>query len=154
MKSTEIDFKYPILGFCKDGDVWGFPDLNTLTSCGPRTLKKGMEDGLELVDAKQRRWVVRSIQRTGRGEPLWLWILSAMLSTRQSRIEQELEAMPPIPFDKLKERVVVWVEANSENFCLSDEIETELKPLIAKVRAAKTNKRIFDLLGLDSFMAY
>jgi hypothetical protein len=28
MKSSEVDFKFPVLGFTPDGDIWGFPDAD------------------------------------------------------------------------------------------------------------------------------
>ena len=51
MKSTEADMLFPVLGFTPDGDIWGFADLSTLTSCGPLTLKENLQRDLELVDS-------------------------------------------------------------------------------------------------------
>lgn len=145
---------FPVLGFTPDGDIWGFPDLNTLTSCGPMTLKKDMQVGMELVASDGRRWVVRSVRRLGRGEPLLLWLVSAVLSTRQSRIEQELEALPPLSLEEIKARAIAAVELTSENYCAEDEREEILVPLLGQVRAASDVAQIHELLGLDSFMGY
>lgn len=51
MKSSEAGFKFPVLGFTPDHENWGFPDLDRLTKCGPATLKKRMQDDMELIDA-------------------------------------------------------------------------------------------------------
>lgn len=150
MKTTEVDFRFPVLGFTPDGEIWGFADLNTLTSVGPRTLKGDMQAGMELVDAKGRRWAVRSIRKLGRGEPLLMWLLSALLSTRQYRIEQELEPLEPLSLDEVKARVLESIEATAWDYGGED----ELKPLLAKVRSAKSIAAIHKPLGLDSFMAY
>lgn len=56
MRTGEIDWSYPLLGFTPDGDIWGSPDLEALTVCGPRTLKNNMQADMELVDADGRRW--------------------------------------------------------------------------------------------------
>jgi len=97
MKTREAACCFPVLGFTPDREIWGFPDLDTLTSCGPRTLKNNSQSGMELVDVEGRCWVVRSVRRTGRGAPLLAWLLSHLLSTPQSRIEHELDAMAPSP---------------------------------------------------------
>jgi len=155
MRSTEAALRFPVLGFTPDGEIWGFEDLNTLTSCGPRTLREDLQLGMELIDSNKRRWIVRSIRRIGRGEPLVLWLISCLISTRQSRIEQELDELEPVSLDTIRERACASVEKNSSDYgAYDDNKEKILKPLLAKVRSAKSIARIHELLGLDSFMAY
>lgn len=154
MKSAEARFKFPVLGFTPDREIWGFQDLNALTSCGPKTLKDDMQRGMELVDGDGRRWVVRSVRRTGRAEPLLLWLLSSVLSTPQSRIEQELDELEPVSLAEIKERVCASLEAFSQDYCADDEREEGLEPLLAQVRSADSVARIYDLTGLDNFMSY
>lgn len=84
MRTTEANINFPVLGFTPDREIWGFEDLNTLTSCGPRTLKNNMQIGMELIDAEGRRWGVRSIRRTGRDQPLLRWLIVS--SHRRARI--------------------------------------------------------------------
>ena len=110
MKTSEANFHFPVLGFTPDREIWGFSDLNTLTSCGPRTLKDNMQAGMELIDVDGRRWVVRSVRRTGRAEPLLAWLVSCVLSTPQSRIEHELDAMDPVALENIKARVCAAME--------------------------------------------
>lgn len=93
MKTADVAFEFPVLGFTPDGEMWGFPDRNSLTSCGPRTLKQDMERDMELVDAGGRRWIVRSIRRIGLGYPLIPWLFRSLLSTPQYRIEHDA----PVP---------------------------------------------------------
>jgi hypothetical protein len=154
MKTAEAKFHFPVLGFTPDREIWGFQDLGTLTSCGPRTLKDNMQVGMELIDSDGRRWVVRSVRRTGRGESLLPWLISFLLSTPQSRVEQELEELEPVSLAEVRDRACASLEAFPDDYCADDERETVLEPLLSEVRSAKSVARIYELLGLDSFMAY
>lgn len=154
MKTAEAKFHFPVLGFTPDKEIWGFQDLDTLTSCGPKTLKDNMQVGMELIDADGRQWVVRSVRRTGRGEPLLPWLVSFILSTPQSRVEHELDELQSVSLAEAQDRACASVEATSSDYCADDEREEILEPLLAQVRSAKSIARIYELLGLDSFMAY
>jgi hypothetical protein len=155
MKTAQVDFSYPVLGFTPDLENWGFRDLNTLTSCGPRTLKDGSQIGMELIDANGRRWVVRSVQRTGRAGSLISWLASSLLSaTPQSRIEHELEVVEPLSLMQVQDRACASLEAFPQDYCAEDERETVLASLLAKVRETKTVAEIFDVLQPDTFEAY
>jgi len=63
--SSDIDFSFPVLGFTRDRENWGFANRDKLTKCGPRTLKENTQEGMELIDAGGRRWRVKSIRRVG-----------------------------------------------------------------------------------------
>jgi hypothetical protein len=155
MKTATANMHFPVLGFTPDREIWGFQDLDTLTSCGPRTLKDDMQVGMELVDSDGRRWVVRSIRRLGRDRPLLRWLASTLLTgVPGSRIEQELDELSPLSLPEIKERACGSVEATSMDYCADDEREEVLVPLLAQVRAAESVARIHELLGLDSFMGY
>jgi len=154
MRTGAADFHFPVLGFTPDREIWGFPDLNTLTSCGRRTLKDNMQSGMELIDVDGRRWVVRSVCRTGRAEPLLRWLFSCVLSMPQSRIEHELDAMDPVTLEEVKARACAAMEAFPQDYCDADELETVFPERLRSVRAAQNIAAIHDLLGLDSFMAY
>jgi hypothetical protein len=154
MKTREAGFRFPVLGFTPDGEIWGFPDLATLTSCGPRTLKEHSQSGMELVDVEGRRWVVRSIRRLGRGEPLLAWLISHLLSTPQSRIEHELDAMAAMPLDDVKARACASLEAFPEDYGHAEGRDAVFMALLESVRAADGVAAIHELLGLDSFMAF
>lgn len=155
MKTHEVDFKFPVLGFTPNGELWGFPDLNTLTSCGPRTLRQNLEADMELVDASGQRWIVRSLRRTGRGEGLALWLISHLISTPQSRIEHELDPMSPVSLDEVKARVCESMELHPGYYPDADAPEEEeARRELASVRSAKSIAEIQDILGPDSFMTY
>jgi hypothetical protein len=152
VKASEAEFHFPVLGFTPDREIWAFADLNTLTSCGPRTLKDNMQSGMELVDADGRRWVVRSVRRIGRAESLLVWVLAHAFSTPQSRIEHELEEMTSISLDEVKARVRFSMETHPQDFYEAD--EAAFLEAVESVRVAQSVAEIHDLLGLDSFMAY
>jgi len=150
MQTSEVTFEFPVLGFARGEDLRGFSDLNTLTSCGRSTLRDDLQKGMELVDSQGRRWIVHSIRRVGRAQSWLRWLVAHLISMPQSRIEQELDELPPVSFAELRERVCAAMEAHEEDYCWYDEA---LEPILAEVRAAGSVAEIIDRLGLDSFMA-
>jgi hypothetical protein len=154
MKTAEANFRFPVLGFTPDREIWGFADMNTLTSCGPQTLKDDLQSGMELIDSDGRRWIVRSIRRTGRAQSLIASLVARVLSTPQSRIEHELDELEPVSMSEVRDRASDSLEAFSQDYCAEDERDEVLVPLLANVRSATSVASIHELLGLDSFMAY
>lgn len=151
MKTVQVDFRFPVLGFTTDADVWGLPDLDALTTCGPLTLKDGLQLGMELIDADGRRWIVRSVQRTGRAGSL---LTRLFFGPRLSRIEHELDQLQPVSLGDVQARVCAAMEAHADFWCEQDEIATVLPARLAEVKATATISGIHEVLGLDSFHAY
>jgi poly-gamma-glutamate capsule biosynthesis protein CapA/YwtB (metallophosphatase superfamily) len=155
VKTREANFRFPVLGFTPDREIWGFGDINTLTSCGPRTLKDNMQADMELVDADGRHWIVRSVRRVGRARPLVPWLLSALLtSAPQSRIEHELEELEIVTLTEVQARVCASLRAFPQDFGAVDERDPVLEERIAQVSNAQTIAAIHNVVGLDSFKAY
>jgi hypothetical protein len=155
MKTTDVNFHFPVLGFTPDREIWGFGDLATLTSCGPRTLKEDAQRDMELVDASGRRWVVRSVRRVGRARRLLPWLISALLTaTPQSRIEHELDELDPVTLAEAQARACASLRAFPMDYGAEDQNDPALMELIAQVQATKAISAIHELLGPDSFMAY
>lgn len=151
MNTAQADFRFPVLGFTTDMDVWGLIDLDSLTTCGPRTLKEGLQLGMELIDAEGRRWLVRSVTRTGRAGSLFSRLL---FSPAQSRIEHELDLLEPVSLQAVQLRVCAAMEAHPDFWCEDDERHTVLPVRLAEVRAVTMIAAIHEVLGLDSFHAY
>ena len=155
MKTNDVDFVFPVLAFMPDNEVWGFKDINTLTSCGPRTLKDNSQVGLELIDARGHRWIVRSFRRVGPAESFVRSVFTALLTARpQSRIEHELEAVEPVVLAQVQDRACASLEAFAQDYCLEDERDTVLAALIADVKLTKQIAEIYELLGPDTFQSY
>jgi hypothetical protein len=150
MADEDADIQFPLLGFTTNVDIWGFEDLNALTVCGPDTLKKNMQDGMELIDAGGRRWRVRGARRLG---PTGSWI-GRLFGRGLSRIEHDLEPLPSVSLGEVQVRAVAAMEAHPEYWCEDDERETVLVARIAEVRATKAIGEIHQVLGLDNFMDY
>ena len=110
MRTSEVEFSFPVLGFTPDVDAWVFKDRKMLTTCGPDTLKKQMQVGMELVDADGRRWRVTSVRALGPIRPLWLWLIHLLALKPQTRIDQELEPLDPLSLDEIKARVCACYE--------------------------------------------
>lgn len=155
MKSSEAGFHFPVLGITPDKDIWGFPDLAGLTTCGPKTLKDSMQHRMELVDADGRRWLVKSTRSTGRaGSVFTRWFRTFLTGVPQFRVEQELEVLEPLSLSQVHQRVCEAMEAHPEFWCEDDERETVLPVRLAEVRATPTIEAIHQVLGLDTFESY
>ena len=155
MKASEILFEFPVLGISTDNDLWGFNNLRELTTCGPRTLRDGMQLGMELVDANGRRWKVTGVRRVGRAKSLLPWLLSVLLTAAPGyRIEQELESLEPLALDQVTARVCSSMQAHPEFWCEDDERETVMVERLKEVREIKAIDRVHEVLGLDTFEPY
>ena len=151
MKTAEAGICFPVLAFTTDRDVWRIENLDFLTTCGPRTLKNDLQLGMEIIDAEFDRWVVRSVRRIGRAEPFLPWLLGALMTgVPQSRIEHELERLPPTSFEAAQIRVCAAIEAHPlfrrigliQGSSIADDV-------VAQVRARTAGKRRI-LVCLDS----
>ncbi|WP_312161597.1 hypothetical protein [Phenylobacterium sp.] len=152
--SDLVDFKFPLIGFTPDLEIWGFPDRPSLTTCGVQTLRKSMPLGMDLIDADGAQFRVVALHNKGRADPLLPWLLKAMLSGRQYRIEYVIAPLEKMSLEDLKARIGKSLEAFPSDYCLEDERDTVLLPLLAAVQAADGVAELFTLLGLDSFESY
>jgi hypothetical protein len=152
MRTGEVDWSFPVLGFTPDGDIWGFPDFEALTICGPRTLKDHMQADMELVDADGRQWRVLSLRRTGSGSSLLRRLM--FFAPQLSRIDHELQALPTATLAETLERVSTCMETNPTDWCDDDDQGTELRARQAEVRALTSIRGVHDVLGLDWFEGY
>jgi hypothetical protein len=151
VKTAEVSFAFPVLGFSADQDLWGFPDFRSLTTCGPQTLRERMQDGMELIDANGRRWGVRSVQRIGRTGSIFVALLSGK---PQSKIEHELNDLGLWTLEEVQSRVCASMEAHPEFWCEDSERSTVFPQRLGEVRATQNIAQIHNVLGLDTFEAY
>ena len=152
MKTSEAGFSFPVLGFTRDRENWGFPNLDRLTKCGPRTLKENMQDGMELIDAGGRRWRVQSVRRTGRAGSL-LNLLPGF-GPPQSRIEQELEVLPPLSLAEVRQRTRESLETFRSDYTGFEGDEAEFGSLLDRIGQAGSVTEIYELLQPDTFESY
>ena len=150
MKTSQLDLVFPVLGFTLDQDVWGFRNLRDLTTCGKQTLKKGMQDGMELVDADGRCWRVMRIEKLGPTGPWWTWLLGQPLF----RIAQEVEALPPLTLSEVQGRVCDAMLAHPDFWCEPEDRSSVLPARLEEVRSTTSIAGIHDVLGLDTFENY
>ncbi|HEY8617148.1 hypothetical protein [Phenylobacterium sp.] len=152
MKTQEAGFRFPVLGFTPDRENWGFPDLDRLTKCGPRTLRENMQQGMELIDADGRRWRVLSTRRTGRAGSL-LSLLPGFGPT-QSRIEHELEPLPKLTLAEVQQRTLESLETFRSDYTGFSGDEAEFAALLERVRKARSVAEICEIIGADTFEGY
>ncbi len=156
MDAGEVDFRFPVMGITSDRDLWGFPDLDRLTKCGPQTVKDNDHSSMELIDLEGQRWRVLSVKRLGPVGSLWQQILQRLLyASPQSRIALELESLTPVSLDEVKARACAGLDAFPGYWCADDvEPEPELSERKAALKAATSIQGLHDLLELDTFEAY
>ena len=152
MKTSEIDFHFPVLGFTADAEMWGFPDMDRLTKCGPQTLKENTQAGMELIDADLRRWGVTSIRRIGRAGSILSYLL--IFGPPQSRIEQEVEPLPAISLADVQIRACRSMDLFSKEHYYGDDGQAEYRQTLADVRSTRSVTEIYDLLNPDTFEPY
>ncbi|WP_374576069.1 hypothetical protein [Phenylobacterium sp.] len=154
MKTSQVDFAFPVIGFTTDEDIWGWPDLDRLTKCGSLTLKDRMQDGMEIIASDGRRWRVLSVTRTGRAEPL-LSLRRLLGAPPQSRIEHELEALEPVTLKEVQARARASIKAHPDFWSEGEEgREAELRNRLADVDRVTAIGSLVDTLGLDTFESY
>jgi hypothetical protein len=155
VKTSEIDFQYPVLGFTPDIEIWGFKDLNTLTSCGPKTLADDLQAGMELVDSTGRRWAVKSVRGLGPiGSIFHRAIARVLYGKTQTRIEHELEPLSPVSLQEVQAKACAVIEAHPTDYFEFFDDNTDLESQTGPVRATKSIAEIYDLLGPDTFEPY
>ena len=148
MKSSEVEFAYPVFGFTTDAGMWSFDDKDELSTCGKDTLRDHTQDGMELIDSKGRRWKIVSMQRIG-GVGLSLGLNCFLAGV--SRIDHELQPLEPVTVDDVKRRVSDCLKADPDLWVWEDET---LEGRLAQVDAVGSIRELAEHLGLDHFRAY
>ena len=155
MKASQTSFRFPLLGFTPDPNLgefgYVFPDLESLTVCRAYTLKLGMPDGLELVDAGGARWKVRAVEKVRRYGPLASWLIAATLNWQRYLVDYDLEPLPAMTLAEVKDRVCAEVQVFGDLDDYNEEHEAETAARIARIRAAKTIARVAELADWDGF---
>lgn len=95
LKSSDIAFELPVTTITAKGERWICRNLDHLTRVVPIQLKSGRFLGMKITDASNRRWVVRSIRKTGRADR-WNILDVLLFSPPDWRVEYLLEELPPL----------------------------------------------------------
>lgn len=155
MRSIDAEVAFPLLGISADKDVWGFADLRELTTCGPRTIRDRMQDGMELIDANGQRWRVVSVRSLGRAGSVWTrWLMTLLTAVPQYRIEQTLEDLGRVELAYAQAKACEALEAHPDFWCDDDERDTVLPRRLAEVRSTTSIAGIHEVLELDTFESY
>lgn len=144
VQAHEVDWRFPVLGFTPDGQMWGFQDLESLTVCDAHVMKDGDPMGMELVDAGGRSWRVVSMRGTERVKRRG-WDLLNFLAPVPWRLEYELEPVPEMTLDEVQRRACKAFESERPEYEAHDEMHLYAAEL-AKIRSARSVAEIYDLL--------
>jgi hypothetical protein len=72
----------------------------------------------------------------------------------QSRIEQELEAMPALSLSEVKQRTRESLETFTADYKGFDGDDVEFASMLANVNRAGSISEIYELIGTDTFEPY
>ena len=78
-----------------------------------------------------------------------LWIFGPP----QSRIEQELELLPPVSIDEVRERSAKAMESSQVDY-YGDDGQAEYRSMIRSIGKARSVAKLYDLLAPDTFESY
>ena len=148
LTSSRAAFVFPVFGFTADAEMYGFDDLDELSTCGKQTLINGKQHGMELIDAAGNRWRVQAMRRTG-GVGLKLGLTCFLAGV--SRIEHDLERLAPVTLDEVKALVGRAVTTYPLDVTLGGET---VEDRLFQVEAASSIAELQAMLGLDHFRAY
>jgi hypothetical protein len=155
MKASQTCFRFPLLGFTPDpglGEIgYVFPDLESLTVCRAYTLKLGMPEGLELIDAGGARWKVRAVEKVRRHGPLGWWLIGAPLNWQRYRVDYELEPLPAVTLAEVQDRVCAEVQMFGDLDNPSEADQAHTAATVAKIRRAKTIAKVAELSEWKAF---
>jgi len=151
MKTSEMEFEFPVLGFPVDQDFLGFRDRRALTTCGRFTIEKNLAVGTEFIDARLRRWVVRTARKVGNARPWFVRPFTYWLVPPLFRIEHELEALEPLSLDEVKDRIRVSMQAYPPEWSPDDELDTVIATDFADLAAAGSVAEIYERFQPDTF---
>lgn len=155
MKASQTSFRFPLLGFAPDSNLGEighvFPDLDSLTVCRAYTLKLGMPDGLELIDATGARWKLQTVEKVRRHGPLASWLIAAPLNWQRYRVDYELEPLPAMTLAEVKDRVCAEVQVFGDLDDYTDEYQAETAARISRIRRAKTIAQVAKLTEWEGF---
>jgi len=155
VRASEAGLKFPVLGISADQDLWGFPDLRSLETCGRLTLRDKMQDGMELISADGRRWRVDGVRKLGRAGSVVSQVLAVLLSGGpQFRIEHDLTPLTRLSLREVQERACAAISAHPDFWPDEDGHLGSTPAELAKVRRTRSIAEIYDILGLDTFEAY
>ncbi len=100
--ASDIDLEYPLVGFTQKEGALKFGDAQTLTTCALTYVRDKTLLGMELIDNRLRRWIVRSL-RPEHPLPIRRWW---HLSLPNVTFDLELEEIEPMDLNELKRRLL------------------------------------------------
>ena len=147
VKATEAKLRFPVLGYIPDGELTGWPDLWWLTIYKPKLFKKGIYEGMILIDANRRRWIARSAYLTGQIRRTRWWPLWPFPDNAHTRVQFELEEIDRISLTELIDLVCKSEMDGRRLWAWHRKVpEHQFQKHLDKIRAAKTVGRIFSIM--------
>lgn len=120
VKSGDAGLQFPVVTINAKGERWKCRDVERLSRIVPIQYKMGRFDGLEIIDASNRRWAVRSIRKVGRMER-WNILHILFFSPPDWRVEYDLEEQAPLPTADQSARQRIGMESSVADWTLGDE---------------------------------
>jgi hypothetical protein len=156
LKASEADFDLPLVGWFGDGPRI-FSDREELLECPSTFYEDGDLIGVELIDNRLRRWVIRSVELCSPLPkrrwwerrfifhllfPIVFWLIIA--SNNNVEIDPQLEEIAPADLDEVKARVVRYLEHISGEYRPLDSPEDQTD--LARVDEARDIGALINIL--------
>lgn len=150
VKASEADFRFPVLAYIPGGELTGFKDRLWLLGYERKLLKRGVYEGMVIIDASRRRWVVRNAYKVTIKTGPRLWFLWPFHESVFNRNEFDLEEVERIDLDELRE-LVCAAETTARQLTppKKRQSEEEFERELAKIRRVKTVGGIFYMSGFQ-----
>ena len=161
-------FEYPVIGFGRSPG-WAKHGYRGewlqafLTEADTRECRESYLDDPDLrdmllVDAAGRSWDVASVRFVGPLGSFWRRLLRRFVSYQRYAVEMELTEAAPMSLDEVKERIIRAIDADAPMYAEIEftesganppfEPEVLLEQLRNKVRAARSNGELIEIVGI------
>lgn len=149
-KASETKFRFPMLAYIPGGELCGYPDQWWMTVYRRHLLESGIYDGMLLIDANRRRWVVRRAHLVVENAHQSWWQRWLGIQPKATSVDFEIEETDKIEMSELTDLVCRALEEERRLWRYANQItEHSFQQRLTTIRSAKTVGRIFRFLELE-----
>lgn len=147
MKSSEMEITFPAFGFTPSDELYYFSGIESLTRCGPQTLKQNVFVGMEFIDSDYNRWRILSAQEVEKKENIISKIFPLKLRKRQ--ITLEVEPMTQVSIAYVQWKTCKHLQLFAIDYYFQRE-KLQFIEEIAKVRNSRSIAEIAEICNVET----
>ena len=148
VKATDAELRFPILAYIPEGELTGYPDLERLSAYRRKLFKRGIYEGMILIDDNRRRFICRSAYLDDQEyRRRWWWPIWPLLYDGYTYVEFELQEIDRISMDEVIDMVFKAREDDIRLWPRTRRAPPDVRQKDdERLRAAQTVRRIFNIL--------